>query len=162
MTHNYKPFLPLILILTLTASVPGCRGTADLLASAQTEELAQLRYPEEAQHGPDLDIQLEQHGRNLTVINLEPLRFRSIQLWLNAEYARPIDQIRIGENTFSLRRWINRYGETYPTGSFLAPDQRVPIALAEVYDPSTNLRHKLVVRPIATEQLQGSTQTGIE
>jgi hypothetical protein len=70
-----------------------------------------------------------------------------VHLWLNQQYVARIDRIAIGANNrFSLKRFVNRHGEGFPTAEFLAPDEARPVVSAELYDPETKRRHRLNVR----------------
>lgn len=109
--------------------------------------LSKLRYPAEAPLGEDLDILVVQEGRWLRLVNRLPQRFEKMQLWLNRQYVGQVEKIEIGtENLLELRRFINEYGEAYPAGGFLQPDKAFPVVMAELYDPQTGQRHRLLVR----------------
>ncbi len=149
------------MLLVLALVLVGCRGAGDLLAETQARDVATLAYPEEAQVGPDLPVHVVRDGRQIEVINLSSRSYRRVELWLNQAYARPVDRLEIGKNWLSLRRFVNDFGETYPTGTLLSPDKNEPVVLAELYDPSTRVKHRLVVRPSGDERETGSLQTSV-
>ncbi|QDU71853.1 hypothetical protein [Mucisphaera calidilacus] len=138
----------------------GCRGTESVVSGAERAEFSQLSYPSDATVGPPLEVHVVRDGRRgLRVMNLTPADLGRVQVWLNAEYVRVVDEVAIGETWLSLRRWVNGFGESYPTGTFFSPDKNQPLALAEVYDPSTGLRRQLVVRRSDDRRATGALTT---
>ena len=152
-------WLRLIAASLCVLPLAGCDGPDSLIDEARAQQQAELIYPEAAELGPDLEVLVMRDRRKIRLVNLTPRSLRRVQVWLNAEYTRTLDRIEIGsDNVFALRRWVNSHGESYPTGSFLAPDKSRLLALAEVYDPRTGLRHRLVVQP-QQDTVTGSLQT---
>ena len=141
----------LAFLLTLSALLPlaGCSTMREATAPPQTvKRLAQLDYPEDAPHGPDLDVLLVRSGGQVRLVNRTANIYGSMQLWLNRQYVRDSGTITIGTNNLrELTDFINLYEEPYPVGTFLNPDQTAPLVLAELYNPRQNVRHRLVVRP---------------
>ena len=127
----------------------GCSTTRDTTAPPQTvKRLAALDYPENAPHGPDLDVLLVRSGGQVRLVNRTANAYGGMQLWLNRQYVRDSVNIQIGtDNLRKLTDFINYYEEPYPVGTFLNPDQTAPLVLAELYNPQQNVRHRLVVRP---------------
>lgn len=114
-------------------------------------ELAQLVYPADAALGNDLDIVLVRNGRHIELVNRTATVPGPAELWLNQQYVGAINSVAIGRgNQFDLIKFINEHGEAYPVGAVLQPDKSFPIVLAELFDPKTGLRHRLLVR----EELQ--------
>jgi hypothetical protein len=130
--------------LLLTAA--GCQGVDKQRAS----ELSQLRYPADAPAGPDLDIVVRQKGSSLDLKNRTPAAYRDVQVWLNQQFVSPLPQLPIAEGgetrDVPLRQFINHRADPYPVGGFLSPDRGFPVVLAELYDPATGLKHRLLVR----------------
>lgn len=139
------------LALIVLAGLPllGCSATRDATAPPQTiKRLAALDYPENAPHGPDLDILLIRSGEQVRLVNRTPAPYAGMQLWLNRQYVGDSGNIQIGtDNLLLLTDFINLYQEPYPVGTFLNPDQTAPLVLAELYNPAQNVRHRLLVRP---------------
>lgn len=137
-----------LLLLTLAAAFfAGCSTLPD---KQTIDELAAIPYPKSATVGEDLDIVVTQHWNNVIRLNNRSAStLRNGQLWLNQQYALKFSEIRIGEadgNTFDLHRFIANTRQPYPTAGFFSPDKAYPVVLAEVFDPATGKRHKLVVR----------------
>ena len=111
------------------------------------KELPKHAFPTEAQLGDDLDIIVIREDETFLLINRTAHSYHNLQLWLNREYVAQIELIDIGTaNRYELARWINKYQEPFFVPRFLAPDRKKSIAQAEIYDPVTKLRHRLVVR----------------
>ncbi|MEO0477492.1 MAG: hypothetical protein AAF085_16230 [Planctomycetota bacterium] len=140
---------PLLLALCLLVVFPGCSALRDTTAPPQTvKRLAALDYPENAPHGPDLDVLLVRSGGQVRLVNRTANIYGGMQLWLNRQYVRDSGTIQIGtDNLRVLTDFINLYEEPYPVGTFLNPDQTAPLVLAELYNPQQNIRHRLLVRP---------------
>lgn len=142
---------PLATLLLIACTLPGagCSATRDATAPPQTiKRLAQLDYPENAPHGPDLDVLLVRSGGQIRLVNRTPSSYAGMQLWLNRQYVRESGNIQIGtDNLRRLTDFINLYEEPYPVGTFLNADQTDPLVLAELYNPRQNIRHRLLVRP---------------
>ncbi len=121
----------------------GCRSAPDATRAA----LAQQAYPADSTLGEPVDVLVVRHGGDIQIINRTPRSYDGMQLWLNQQYLGQPGLIRIGTgNRASLSRFINRFGESYPTGSMLTPEKSYPIVLAELYDPAAATRYPLVVR----------------
>ena len=109
--------------------------------------LASLAYPSDAERGGDFDIVIVHRGGAVEVNNLTARTYREMLLWLNEMYVSKVDQIQIGtKNRFELDWFVNRHGESYPKGGLLEPDKSFPVVSAELFDPATGRRHRLVVR----------------
>jgi len=145
---KHAPALALLLMI-LTASL-GCqadRGTA--LDAESVDRLSRLPYPKDADYGPDLDIVVTKSRLQAIVSNRTPRTYHDVELWLNRQYVQEIDTIEIGGgNRFPLTSFINKHTEPFPTPGFLRPDTGAPVVLAELYDPATKLRNRLVVQTI--------------
>lgn len=129
----------------------GCTAPLSMSEEEERQRLAQLDYPADAEHGPDLDIVVRREGQSVTFINRTPRAYRDVRVWINQQYVREIAAIEIGPgNRFDLNRWINEHREPFPVGSFLAPDAAFPVVLAEMIDMDTGLRHRLLVWPDET------------
>jgi len=108
--------------------------------------LANLAYPAEPAQVKDLDILVERDGKRLMLINRTPNVYNDVQIWLNHEFVGRADTIAIGpDNVFDLTRFVNYRQERYPVAGFLAPDKAFPVILAELHDPATDTRYRLVV-----------------
>ncbi|MEM6259360.1 MAG: hypothetical protein AAGI37_13835 [Planctomycetota bacterium] len=138
-----------LLMLMLGLMTTGCSAIRDTTAPPQTvKRLAALDYPENAPHGPDLDVLLVRSGGQVRIVNRTPNTYGGMQLWLNRQYVRDSGTIQIGTgNLRLLTDFINLYEEPYPVGTFLNPDQTAPLVLAELYNPQQNVRYRLLVRP---------------
>lgn len=139
-------------MLLLATLLTGCAAPLPVSERESRQRLSQLNYPADAEWGPDRDIVVRREGDRLTLINRTPQTYRDVRLWLNQQYVRELALIQIGpDNRFDLTRWINEHQEPFPVGSLLAPDKAFPVVLAEMIDPDTGLRHRLLVWPDETE-----------
>jgi len=152
------PLTGLLLLLIICAPSIGCSAQRATLLDADTRQrLSNLPYPEDAAYGPDLNIVVTKSRLNLILSNREPRTFENRELWLNRQYVSEIEQIRIGGgNRYTLTNFINAHGEPFPTPGFLRPDKGAPVVLAELYDPQSKIRNRLLVqtiedRPIGVE-----------
>ncbi len=137
--------LPLLILAALM--LPGCglwqSGPDKKLAA----ELSALRYPADATQGEDLDVLVIVKGDSLKLVNRTPRAYDDMQLWLNQQYVGQVKHLAIGtDNKLNLNHFVNFRGEGYPTGSFLHPEDKFPVVMAELYDPATNTRHRLLAR----------------
>jgi hypothetical protein len=110
--------------------------------------LARTPYPQDATLGPDLDILVTPSRTAIDLVNRTPRNYRNVQLWLNQQFVGNAKEIVIGEgqqNRFTLESFINRRGDHYPVGGILSPDKGFPVVLAELFDPATGKRHRVVV-----------------
>ncbi|MCC7408918.1 MAG: hypothetical protein IT442_12670 [Phycisphaeraceae bacterium] len=140
-----RGFVLAMLILGVSLAT-ACRNPYPKADKKLAAELSQIVYPKDAPLGEDLDILVRRDGGTLRVVNRTPRKYENVQLWLNQQWVGKIDAIDIGqENTFSLGRFINQYGEKYPTAGLLNPDRALKLVLADIFDPATGKRHRLTV-----------------
>ena len=132
-------------IVALLFALPGCAAGPD---PEFRLEMSQLPYPEEATYGDDLDLVITRHAWLIDLTNRTPRSYEDVQLWLNRQFVRRILRIDIGTgHRYALKEFINRYEESFPPGGFLRPEKGMPVVLAELYDPRTELKHRLLVQP---------------
>jgi hypothetical protein len=132
----------LALSMTVAALGVGCQGP-------RLPEPTNVVYPAKAEYGEDLDIVVQREGRShIRVHNRTPVPYEGMVMWINQDYVRPIERLEIGheKNRFDLTSWRNQYGEKYPVGSLLRPEQSRKVVLAELFDPVTGKRHRIIVR----------------
>jgi hypothetical protein len=102
-------------------------------------------YPEDAERGRALDIEVIRVGNAVRLINRTTRTYENAELWLNHEYGAPIDTVETGKNEpLSLRSFVNAHGERYPLGVFLAPDLDEALVEADLIVDGTV--HPLPVR----------------
>ncbi|MEM8782148.1 MAG: hypothetical protein AAGE65_04745 [Planctomycetota bacterium] len=132
-----------------------CGATLPVGSAEQRERLAALRYPADARQGEPLQLEAIRDGKHLRFINREPREFRRVTLWLNQQYAGVAERIapgsyeNVGSNSVPLGAFINRYGEPFPTGNFLAPDDTQALVSVEMVfdDDDGSTRRPLTVWP---------------
>jgi len=139
---------PLLLALALLGAA-GCSTFRDATATPdQVERLAAMDYPMDAPYGPDLDILVVRSNADIRLVNRTANSYSGMVLWLNQQYASQAGSVRIGtDNLRTLTDFINRHHEPYPVGTLLNPDKTAPLVLAELYNPSLGVKHRLLVRP---------------
>ena len=131
----------------------GCTLPVTVSQQRERERYAQLDYLVDAEYGPNLDIVVRRSGDRLTLINRTARDYVDHRLWLNQQFVRDLPRVGIGpDNVYDLRRWVNEHREPFPVGSLLAPDDAEAVVLAELVDPETGLRHRLLVWPDETRQ----------
>ncbi len=127
--------------------ITGCMGTARKADPDLAAELSILPYPKASPVGEDLDIVAIMHWQSLELVNRTPNSRADVQLWLNQQYVARVAQLPVGQSvSVSLDKFVNQHGEEYPSGDILTPDRRVQIILAELFDPATGKRQKLLVQ----------------
>ncbi len=146
----HRPHTPLLLspVLYLAACllVLGACSPPPVLDPAP--RAATAAYPEDAPLGPDLDVVVVRERGQIRLVNREARSFGPGELWLNAQYVRPVQRIEIGtDNQLDLEAFRNGFEEPYPTGTFFRPEQNRRLVLAELYDPRANVRYRLTVQP---------------
>ena len=141
---------PALLTLLAAALIVGCQADRATSLSAETvDRLQSLPYPEDAEYGPDLDIVVTKNRLQLLLSNRTARSYADRELWLNRQYVYEIDRVVIGSgNRIPLTNFINEHREPFPTPAFLRPDKGAPVVLAELYDPTTKLRNRLLVQTI--------------
>ncbi|MCC5828217.1 MAG: hypothetical protein JJU36_02105 [Phycisphaeraceae bacterium] len=141
---------PALFMLLMLPCVVACSGfqLTDPVADPQSVAVARtLVYPDRSDRGPDLDIAVQQRGRELRIINRTPRQYSGLQIWLNRQYVAVLDRIDIGANpAVGMNRFVNVHGEPFPTPGLLTPERGQRLVLAEVFDPDTGLRHALWVQ----------------
>jgi len=147
MTPRFARLIPCLLALTL-AVLHGCEQPPPVVDDPTAAALAELRYPGQTEHGPDLDVIVVRDGRHVTLTNRTARRYDGMQLWLNQQYVRDLDSLAIGVNErIPLESLVNRHREAFPVGSFLQPELARPVISAELFDPEANIRYRLTVQP---------------
>lgn len=143
-----RPWPPVMVALAALLSA-GCHRPVPSSAARDLapEALARLSYPVDAPLGPDLDIVVLHERRAIRLVNRTARSYQDQLLWLNREFVGPVDRLRIGtENRLQLDRFVNRHQEPYPTATLLAPDKARALSAADLFDPATGRRHRLVVQ----------------
>lgn len=138
--------LLLVSALGLSALPVGCAAPPNPGAAAAN---ARLPYPKAAAVGKDLDIVVTQSRAALTMNNRTPQSYRNVQVWLNQQYVAQIASLDISGDQparLGLQEFVNARGDGYPIPNLFKPDKGYPIVLAELFDPATGLRHRLLVR----------------
>ena len=142
-----------IIIMVAAGLVGGCAGV--VVDPKDVAELKALPYPESAPLGDDLRVIVVQHngllgGGTVKLTNITPRSYHDIQLWLNQQYVAKIKDLPVAiggkSEDISLDQFIDKHGRPYPTGKFLKPELAFPIVLAEVFDPVSGRRHRLLVQ----------------
>lgn len=124
----------------------GCTNPR-IITAANPDRLAATAYPGRAERGDDLDILVIRQGWNIQLINRTPHHYRDVQVWLNQQYVGDMKRIQIGtQNRTALSNFVNQYREPYPVGGILSPGQGYPLVHAELFDPATTKRHRLLVQ----------------
>ncbi len=148
----------IILLLALTAFLTACQELPPIklrLVNVADPDLveayAPLRFPGEGELGEDLDIVVRQTpGGAIVLTNREPREFENMRLWINRQYVTQVERIHIGDhpdNRIPLNRFVNRFGEPFPVGTFLAPEKSDHVLIAEMVPLDEQpLRHRLAVR----------------
>lgn len=145
---------PWILSFAVALAAPllligGC--ASDARDPAFLAKLAKTNYPKDSARGEDVDIVVTRKGNTLKLNNRTPQSYENMQLWINQQYVRDVKILKIGntagENRFELTGFYNVRGEPFPVGGLLTPDKGAHVVLAELYNPATGKRHRLLVRP---------------
>ena len=146
---NNRPWWLLIWLLAAPLLLlSGCKQAPPVVDGETAEILASLRYPGQADYGPDLDIIIVREGSSIHMTNRTPRTYDNMQLWLNQQYVRLSGKVEIGANeSIKLPTLLNRHRESFPIGSFFQPDKSRPVISAELYDPVANIRYRLTVHP---------------
>ncbi len=118
-------------------------GTAE-----QRRNLAQLSYPADAPDAAPADVVVRREGATIRLINRTAAPTSPGVLWLNEQYAGYVEPLAIGPgNVMPLHAFVNKHGETFPTGTFLAPDKAAPVLSAELVANGQTAKQPLTVWP---------------
>lgn len=141
------------IVLAASGLFVGCETYPADVSQAEAASLSELPYPKDSDYGDDLDVVVVYdmnyfRSADVQLINREPRTVGPGLLWINQQYVtRLTEPIEIGTNNYvSLTSLINYYREPFPVGLFFSPDKSQPVVLAELYDPQTDLRHRLYVQ----------------
>lgn len=130
-----------------TAALTACTAPLPAGTAQRRAELAELRHPADVDFAGNLDISVARDGDDLHLINREARAFDGAIVWLNQQYAGLATRLAIGpDNRMPLRAFANRHGETFPAGSWLAPDAAETLVAAELV-LADGSRHRLTVWP---------------
>jgi hypothetical protein len=147
-----QAFLRFAILTAVGLTAAGCAEPTTQTGRQYRAELARLSYPEAAEQGPSRDIHVVRRGDSIQVANRTARDYEDIQLWINSQYVRKIERLPIGtDNRYRLNAFVNRHGERFPLPGLLSPRKTQPVVLAEIYNPQTELRHRLTVQPDETE-----------
>jgi len=103
-------------------------------------------YPGYTDRRNVLDIQIQLHGRELSLTNTTAAPLSAGRLWLNAWYSVPTPDIAIGQTVqFPLIAFHDEHGESIRGGGFFATEEPEEILLAEL-EISKSLYGLIVVR----------------
>ncbi len=135
-----------VLISPMLIGAAGCTSSTPLSDRPQwARQLAELPYPADAENGADLDMTVKKQGESLVIVSREPRSFENVQIWMNRQYVTVVDRIATADRIEApLDFFVNKHGESFPTGWLLAPEKARPVLTAEVYNPETGLKHRLV------------------
>ncbi|MCX5660241.1 MAG: hypothetical protein NTW19_11035 [Planctomycetota bacterium] len=143
---RFRMFTLVLAAALLTGA--GCAGAGH--DPAFLAKLAKTTYPKDSSRGEDIDIVVTRKGNTLKLNNRTPMAYENMQFWINQQYVRETKLIKIGndvgDNRFELSDFLNVRAEPFPTGGLLTPDKGSPVVLAELFDPATGKRHRLLVR----------------
>jgi len=150
--HPLPVLLPLALVLL---ALPACDTFSnvrllpnlDRVDPEESRALAELPYPTQVAFDASLDIVLRRDRGHVELVNRTPRAYTGVYLWLNQQYVARVDELTIGDNGgIDLGNFINQHDEGFPTATLLAPDAGDRIVLAELFDPATAKRYRLLVR----------------
>lgn len=150
-----------VMLMVMLAPVTGCGGQWRLPFSKQTpaseappaiEGVPAVEgfaaYPHDAPLGADLDIVTVTRRGQVTFTNRTAHNYSNARVWLNQQYVGTVPQILIGQSvTLPLTQFTNQHGEHFPIAGFLTPEKGFPLLAAEIFDPATGHRHRLLARP---------------
>jgi hypothetical protein len=144
-----KRFAMLTTLLLGLSGVSACQSTRLPMGSAdQRQKLAQLAYPGDAPVALSADIVVQREGAAIRLVNRTVGVTSPGVLWLNEQYAGYVGRLAIGpDNVLPLHGFVNRHGETFPTGSFLAPDKAERVYSAELVQDGQDAKMPLTVWP---------------
>ncbi len=115
--------------LAVTACVLLC-GVASCSGPAKVDYARP--YPAKAQ-SESIGVQLRRDETAVTVTNTSARSFPESTLWLNAQYARPLPALGVGETvSFDLATFRNEYSESFRAGGFFATERPDTIVLAQI------------------------------
>lgn len=133
-------------VLALLWGAAGC--VSDGEPADRSAQADRVFAPPGSELGADLDIAVRQRGGVLVLDNREASGFAGQQLWLNRQWNADAPAIPPAERVeLDLTVFVNGYGETYPVGGLLSPDKTERVVSAELYDPGSGVRRRLLVWP---------------
>lgn len=89
-------------------------------------------YPAKTQN-QSIDVQLRRDETTVFVTNTSARDFPESTLWLNAQFARPLPPLGVGQSvSFDLSSFRNQYSEPFKAGGFFATERPDTIVLAQI------------------------------
>ena len=132
--------------LLLTTVLSGCQTST--LPPEEQRALSALRFPEDVPYTDSVDIVVVRTGGTLRLVNREARSFENVEIWLNDQYVHRVAKIELGEsNIFALNEFINEHREPFPVGNFLQPELARRVSSAELFQPDTGKRYRIIVQP---------------
>ncbi len=102
-------------------------------------------FPTEVTRAGTLDIQVVRKGTSMTMTNTTTRSFGPCTIWLNMQWALPIDGFASGETlTLDLHQFRNEYNEHFRAGGFFAVERPDTIALAQIETVNEQAAHEVV------------------
>lgn len=90
-------------------------------------------YPGSLPSAGTLDVQVLRRSQTIEMTNTSSRSFGPSTMWLNADYALPIDGFQVGETlTLHLADFRNEFSERFRAGGFFATRDPTLLVLAEI------------------------------
>ena len=103
------------------------------------------KYPDEVEIGDELEIEVRRHGDLIQIDNRTARSYENAYIWLNHQYGLPVSKVEVGVNgMLALPLFVNEFGERYPVGTFLTPEENLRLVMADLV--VDGVMHKLSVR----------------
>ena len=113
------------MLLTAAALLGGCAGGAKVDYGRG--------YPTDKAQSEVVDVQVIRRGTTLEMTNASSRDFGSSTMWVNKQFARPIDGLAIGQTiTVDLRDFRNEFGERFRAGGFFATERSSALSLVQL------------------------------
>lgn len=79
------------------------------------------------------DIQVFRNGADIEIVNSLPRTFRDVDVWVNQQYVRHVDEIPAGATVrLSLREFYDELGEPFNAGGFFRRIEPTPVVMVEI------------------------------
>ncbi len=125
-----RPTIIVLLALPLLIA-GGCESVKHLATSldpggSRSDQRSDPRvYPEYLPLGDELAIEVRRVDReHIRIDNRTAVPYTQVPVWINETYGQTLEEIPLGESKpIALVGFINQFGEQYPVGSLLAPEQ---------------------------------------
>ena len=122
-------------VIVALMSIPACGPATSSYARP---------FPTTLQQTSTIDVQAQRFETQLRITNTSPRALGAGTVWVNSQWAYPLDGLEIGETvSLPLGRFLNEYSERFRSGGFFASERPDTLMLVQ-FEPAENPENELI------------------